>query len=58
MIKLELTVQEVNAILGVLGKQPYEDVVRIITKIQEQGTPQVVQQPTLDADTYTDTNQA
>lgn len=56
MIKLELTIQEVNAILGVLGKQPYEDVVRIITKIQEQGTPQVVQQPTLDADT--DTNQA
>lgn len=53
MIKLELTIQEVNAILGVLGKQPYEDVVRIITKIQEQGTPQVVQQPTLDTDTET-----
>lgn len=58
MIKLELTIQEVNAILGVLGKQPYEDVVRIITKIQEQGTPQVVQQPTLDTETDTDINQA
>lgn len=50
MIKLELTIQEVNAILGVLGKQPYEDVVRIITKIQEQGTPQVVQQPASDTE--------
>lgn len=51
MIKLELTVPEVNAILGVLGKQPYEHVAQIIAKIQEQGAPQVVDQPAPDPDT-------
>ena len=40
MIKLELTVNEVNIILGSLGKQPFEAVASVIAKIQEQGAPQ------------------
>ena len=40
MIKLELTVNEVNTILGSLGKQPFEAVASVISKIQEQGAPQ------------------
>jgi hypothetical protein len=40
MIKLELTVNEVNIILGSLGKQPFEAVASVINKIQEQGAPQ------------------
>ena len=39
-IKLDLTLSETNAILGVLGKQPYEAVAAIIAKIQQQGGPQ------------------
>jgi hypothetical protein len=41
MIKLELTVEECNLILRVLGKHPFEEVVSLITKIKEQGEPQV-----------------
>ena len=40
MIKLELTLEEVNVILGSLGKMPYEVVASVITKVQEQGAPQ------------------
>jgi hypothetical protein len=40
MIKLELTIDEVNLILGALGKQPFEIVASVISKIQEQGAPQ------------------
>jgi hypothetical protein len=40
MIKLELTLEEVNVILGSLGKQSYDVVANVITKIQEQGAPQ------------------
>lgn len=40
MIKLELSVSECNTILRVLGKQPFEDVVTIISKIKTQGEPQ------------------
>lgn len=42
MIKLELTVDECNTILRVLGKHPFEEVVTIIGKIKSQGEPQVV----------------
>ena len=42
MIKLELTVDECNTILRVLGKHPFEEVVTIINKIKAQGEPQVV----------------
>lgn len=41
MIKLELTVDEVNMILRTLGKHPFEDVVALINKIKQQGEPQV-----------------
>ena len=40
MIKLELSLEEVNVILGSLGKMPYEVVASVITKVQEQGAPQ------------------
>ena len=40
-IKLELTVDECNMILRVLGKHPFEEVVAVINKIKIQGEPQV-----------------
>jgi hypothetical protein len=42
MIKLELSVDECNTILRVLGKHPFEEVVAIINNIKAQGEPQVV----------------
>jgi hypothetical protein len=42
-IKLELTVEECNTILRVLGKHPFEEVVTIINKIKTQGEPQVLE---------------
>ena len=42
MIKLELEINEVNAILRVLGKHPFDEVVALIQKIKQQGDPQVV----------------
>lgn len=41
IIKLELTIDEVNTILRVLGKHPFEEVVTLVTKIKQQGDPQV-----------------
>lgn len=41
MIKLELTIDECNMILRVLGKHPFEEVVAVINKIKQQGEPQV-----------------
>lgn len=41
MIKLELTIDEVNTILRVLGKHPFEEVVSLVSKIKQQGDPQV-----------------
>ena len=41
MIKLELTVDECNTILRVLGKHPFEEVITVINKIKQQGEPQV-----------------
>ena len=41
IIKLELTVDEANTILRVLGKHPFEEVVALINKIKQQGEPQV-----------------
>ncbi len=42
-IKLELTVDEANLILRVLGKHPFEEVVALISKIKAQGEPQVAE---------------
>lgn len=40
-IKLDLTVAETNAVLGLLAEQPYSKVFNLINKIQQQGSPQV-----------------
>jgi hypothetical protein len=40
MIKLEFEINEVNMILAVLGKHPFEEVVALVTKIKQQGDPQ------------------
>ena len=41
IIKLELSIDEVNMVLRVLGKHPFEEVVTLVTKIKQQGDPQV-----------------
>jgi hypothetical protein len=43
MIKLELSIDECNMILRVLGKHPFEEVVSVINKIKQQGEPQVAE---------------
>ena len=40
-IKLDLTIEEVNAVLGSLGKAPYELAQPVIDKIKQQAIPQV-----------------
>lgn len=40
-VKLELTVDEVNAILASLGKHPFESIFQLIGKIQSQGNAQL-----------------
>ena len=40
LIKLELTIGEVNNILRSLGKHPFEEISALILKIQTQGNPQ------------------
>ena len=41
MIKLELSIDEVNGILLALGKAPYEMAQPIVDKIKQQAIPQV-----------------
>jgi hypothetical protein len=41
MIKLELSIDEVNGILMALGKAPYEMAQPIVDKIKQQAVPQV-----------------
>lgn len=43
MIKLELTIDEVNAILRSLGKHPFDEIAALISKIKSQGEPQVAE---------------
>ena len=38
---LELTLEEINAIMGMLGRQPYEQVESLIQKIRAQAIPQL-----------------
>ncbi len=38
---LNLTLEEINAIMGMLGRQPYEQVEALIAKIREQALPQL-----------------
>jgi hypothetical protein len=46
MIKLELTVEEVNGVLQSLGNMPYAQVVALVENIRNQATPQVQAQST------------
>jgi len=41
VIKLELTINETNAILFALAKQPYDTVAQLIEKVRNQALPQV-----------------
>jgi hypothetical protein len=41
MIKLELTLEEVNYALASIGKNPYEECAPLVTKIHAQALPQV-----------------
>lgn len=41
MIKLELSIEEVNVILRSLGKHPFDEIAALIVKIKQQGEPQV-----------------
>ena len=41
MIDLNFSVDEVNVIMGALGRQPYEQVEGLIAKIREQAVPQL-----------------
>ena len=40
MIKLDLTIDEVNVILRSLGKHPFEEIANLIVKIKQQGEQQ------------------
>lgn len=42
VIQLQLPVTEVNFILGLIGKQPYDQVAGLIDKIRAQAAPQLV----------------
>jgi len=42
-IKLELTLDEANAILASLGKHPFDQIAALINKIQAQAIPQLPQ---------------
>jgi hypothetical protein len=46
MIKLELTVNELNLIFSALAKAPYESVINIIENIRKQALPQLEETPT------------
>lgn len=41
MIKLELTIEEVNYVLASVGKNPYAECAPLVHKIHEQAKPQV-----------------
>ena len=43
IIKLELSVAEVNVILRSLGQRPYEEVAITLTKVKQQGDAQVAE---------------
>jgi hypothetical protein len=43
-IKLTLTVDEVNRVLGALGDRPFVQVVDLITKVRTQAQPQIPEQ--------------
>jgi hypothetical protein len=42
VVQLQLPVSEVNFVLGLVGKQPYDQVAGLIDKIRGQAAPQLV----------------
>ena len=40
-IKIELSIEEINAILGLLGQQPYAQVYGLVEKLQAQAAGQL-----------------
>ena len=40
-MKLDLSLDEINKILGVLGRQPYQEVDQLIAKVRRQALPQL-----------------
>jgi len=40
-MKLDLSLDEINKILGVLGRQPYQEVEQLIVKVRRQALPQL-----------------
>lgn len=50
-IKLELTVDEANMVLRVLGQHPFTEVAALISKIKQQGEPQVAAMKPAEAET-------
>jgi hypothetical protein len=43
VLKLELTVNEINVILRSLGKHPFEEIAALIQKIKNQGETQLLE---------------
>lgn len=41
MFELKLSLQEVNAVLGALGKGPFDQVADLINNIRQQAEPQI-----------------
>ena len=51
-ISIDLTVVEINVIMGVLGRQPFQDVEALIAKIRRQALPQLDQPEAEDGVVY------
>ena len=43
MLKFEFTVDEINMILGAIGRLPYENVFQLVEKIRTQASTQVAE---------------
>lgn len=43
VLKLELTVTEVNVVLRSLGKHPFEEIAALVAKIKAQGESQIAE---------------
>jgi hypothetical protein len=54
MIKLELSIAEVNTILRVLGKHPFDEVISLVQNIKTQGDPQAAQLAEMEAQAATE----
>jgi hypothetical protein len=52
MIDLKLTIDEVNKIVGLLGRQPYQEVEQLIAKVRRQALPQLDQPEAEDGVVY------